>query len=119
MASTTNKNTPGNYSAEQRVNAHIGQYLTYKHSSGAKAYTNHHPGFGVLPAKTARSALCTNYCDVESQLFGIGSTNLVAPKPEVNPEYKTPQSLNFVDGVRVQLPDPVVIQKDQRPYMNF
>ena len=38
---------------------------------------------------------------------------------KVKPEYKTPQSLNFIDGLQVQLPDPVVIQKDQRPYMNF
>ena len=84
MASTTNKNTPGNYSAEQRINTNIGQYLTYKHSSGAKAYTNHHPGLGVLPAKTARSSLCTNFCDVESQLFGIGSTNVLNVEIHIN-----------------------------------
>ena len=80
MASTSNKNTPGNYAAEQRINDRIGDYRTYIHSSPAEATSGHHPGRGVLPAKTARKELCTNYTDVESQLRGIGTTNLVTPQ---------------------------------------
>jgi hypothetical protein len=118
MASTSNKNTPGNYAAEQKINDRIGDYSTYIHSSAGLAKTNHHPGLGVMPAKTARSELCKNYCDVESQLFGIGSTNLVTPQKKVIPEYKTPRSLNFIDGLQVHMPEPMVIEKNQRPYMN-
>ena len=44
MASTSNKNTPGNYAAEQRMNSHIGDYRTYIHSAPAMAITTHHPG---------------------------------------------------------------------------
>jgi hypothetical protein len=118
MASTTNKNTVGNYAAEQEINNRLENFLTYKNSAPAQAYTTHHPGLGVMPAKTARSELCNNYCDIESQLFGIGSTNLVQPKKEVKPEFKTPRSLNFIDGLQVQLPEPLVIEKNQRPYLN-
>ena len=118
MASTSNKNTPGNYAAEQRINRHQENYLTYKNSAPAEAYSAHHPGLGVMPAKTARSQLCENYCDVESQLYGIGSTNLVEPKKPVAPQFKSPRSLNFIDGLEVQLPEPLVVEKNQRPYMN-
>ena len=116
MASTRNKNTPGNYSAEQKINDNIGGYRTLVASSEARS--GHHPGRGVLPAKTARKELCNNYTDVESQLFGIGSTNLVIPQKPTNPDYKTPNSLNFIDGLQVTLPDPLVIEKNPRPYMN-
>ena len=118
MASTSNKNSPGNYQAEQRINDTISGYSTFVNSGAAKAVTNHHPGKGVLPAKTAREELCSNYCDVESQLFGIGSTNLVTPKAPVRPQFKDPRSLNFIDGLEVHLPEPLVIAKNQRPYLN-
>jgi hypothetical protein len=119
MASTSNKNTPGNYAAEQQINHHHEKYLTYKNSAPAEAYSAHHPGLGVMPAKTARSQLCENYCDVESQLFGIGSTNLVVPQKPVAPEFKSPRSLDFIEGLKVQLPEPLVVEKNQRPYMNY
>jgi hypothetical protein len=118
MASTRNKNSPGDYKAEQAMNNHIEGYRTYIHSSTSKANTNHLPGRGVLPASNARDELCGNYCDVESQLKGIGSTNLVTPKAPVVPEFKTPKSLNFIDGLQVSMPEPLVIEKNQRPYLN-
>ena len=118
MASTNNKNSPGNYKAEQKMNDYIKNYTTYIHSAPAKANTNHHPGKGVLPAKTAREELCNNYVDVESQLFGIGTTNLVNPKGTVTPQFKDPRSINFIDGLEVSLPEPLVVQKNQRPYLN-
>jgi len=51
-------------------------------------------------------------------LKGIGSTNLVTPKAPVVPEFKTPKSLNFIDGLQVTMPEPLVIEKNQRPYLN-
>jgi len=118
MASTSNKNTPGNYAAEQRMNVSIGDYRSYTHSAAGHAHTNHHPGQGLLPAQTARSELCSNYCDVESQLFGIGSTNLVQPQKPVDPNFKSPHSLNLFENQKVFLPEPLVVEKNQRPYLN-
>tara|TARA_Y200000002_G_scaffold179573_2_gene148112 strand:+ start:5372 stop:5728 length:357 start_codon:yes stop_codon:yes gene_type:complete len=118
MASTRNKNCYGNYVEEQKMNKGVGEYMTYKNSASAKAHTSYHPGKGLLPAKTAREELCNNYTDVESQLFGIGTTNLVKPKEMVKPVCKDPKSINFIDGLEVYLPEPLVIEKNQRPYMN-
>ena len=116
MSSTSNKNTPGNYQHEQRMNNHIGDYATYLHSAPAQAYTNHLPGDGLLPGRIARSQLCNNYCDVESQLFGIGSTNLVNPAAPVRPDMRSLSSLSVIDRLPVLLPEPLVIEKNQRPH---
>ena len=37
----------------------------------------------------ARDALSGNAIDTESQLFGIGSTNLVEPQMPIRPDVKT------------------------------
>jgi len=36
----------------------------------------------------------------------------------VIPEYKSPRSLNFIDGIQLEMPEPLVVEKNQRPYMN-
>ena len=113
MASTSNRNTPGNYALEQKMNQHIDSYQTYIHAG--EAYTNHLPGNGLLPASTARSQLCGNYCDVESQLRGIGSTNLVNPQTPVVPQHRTLDSLSIMTKLPVLLPEPLVVEKNQRP----
>jgi hypothetical protein len=115
MTSTSNKNTQGNYNHEQQMNNTIGTYLTYLHS--AQAYTNHLPGDGLLPGRVSRSQLCNNYCDVESQLFGIGSTNLVNPAPIVQPDLRNLSSLSVIDRLPVITPGPLVIEPNQRPYL--
>lgn len=115
MASTSNRNTPGNYALEQKMNQHIDSYQTYLHSGAGEAYTNHLPGNGLLPASTARSQLCGNYCDVESQLRGIGSTNLVNPQTPVVPQHRTLDSLSIMTKLPVLLPEPLVVEKNQRP----
>jgi hypothetical protein len=115
MASTSNKNTPGNYKAEQQINARIDTYALYENSYAGKAYSNYLPGDGLLPGSNARSTLCQNYVDVETQLRGIGSTNLVKPKAEVRPEFLPIESLNVIDRLPTLLPEPLIVQKDQRP----
>ena len=116
MTSTSNKNTPGNYVLEQKMNQHIGDYRTYLHSAAGEAHTNHLPGNGLLPASNARTHLCGNYCDVESQLRGIGSTNLVTPQTPVTPQLQSMASLSVMDKLPVLIPEPLVVEKNQRPY---
>jgi len=118
MSSTSNKNTSGNYALEQRMNQKIDNYRTYVHSAAGEAYTNNLPGNGLLPASNARSHLCGNYCDVESQLRGIGSTNLVTPQTPVTPQFKSIPSLSVMDKLPVLIPEPLVVEKNQRPYLN-
>ena len=114
MASTSNKNTPGNYALEQRINQNIDTYRTYLNSAAGEAYTNHLPGNGLLPGSIAPSQLCGNYCDVESQLRGIGSTNLVNPQTPVVPQLRTLDSLSIMTKLPVLLPEPLAIEPNQR-----
>ena len=112
MASTRNKNTPGNYSAEQKINDSIGGYQTLVASSEARS--GHHPGRGVLPAKTARKELCNNYTDVESQLFGIGANDLENPRAIETPDTKKMSEYTLTEKPTVLMPRPLVVEKNQR-----
>jgi hypothetical protein len=112
MASTRNKNTTGNYNAEQwSLNEQI-NYNTYK-SYGIPQST-YLPSDGLLTGRMASENLSNNYCDIESQLFGIGSTNLVTPLPPVVPEIKQLQSLAIMNKTPLIIPGDLVVQGEQR-----
>lgn len=114
MSSTRNKNMPGDYALEQHSNKVGCKYSTY--DSFGKPAETHYAGDGLLPGRIAPMNLAFNACDIESQLFGIGSTNLVNPKSEVKPDVKPIQSLNMIEKLPVFIPEPLVIEKNQRPY---
>jgi hypothetical protein len=112
MASTRSKNTPGNYRAEQRS---ITQYANYSPNSvyGQPVQTNF-CGDGLIGQKVGPMALSANYCDIESSLRGIGSTNLVNPQTPVVPEINELKSLSIIDRVPVFLPSPLILESNQR-----
>ena len=116
MASTRSKNCQGDYKAEQQLNTHIVEYDTYV-PYGTPAQT-HFAGDGLLNGKMYSAHLSTNACDVESMLRGIGSTNLVAPNAEVQPNIKSLNSLHIIDRLPVYLPEDLVIRENQRPLRN-
>jgi hypothetical protein len=63
------------------------------------------------------NALCQNQVDVETELFGIGSTNLVTPKTEeVTPIMTDLMTVHFAKRLPVILPEPLVIYKNERPF---
>lgn len=110
MASTRDRNTPGNYRMEQNINtAHVGRNIAHHET------TAYYPGDGLGPAKTARSALASNACDIESQLFGIGTANLVSPQPIVVPQLKQLKSLAVYDKPKVLMPEPLIVSSVNRP----
>jgi hypothetical protein len=114
MASTSNRNTPGNYQLEQRAYNEGVQYNTYT-GYGVPVVT-YLPGDGLLGARIASENLSYNARDVESMLFGIGSTNLVDPRPEVSPRPKSNLSINLITRIPVILPAPLEVRTSQRPY---
>ena len=116
MASTRTKNTPGNYELEQWTFEKNVDYCTSK-SRGPPPQT-HFPGDGLLAGSVSRTQLSNNYCDIESMLRGIGSTNLVSPQFPIQPEIKYLQSLNISNKLPLYIPAPLIIQSDQRPLMN-
>ena len=116
MASTRNRNTPGNYCLEQRQYVHSENYTLYPNSQYGAAYNTKLPGVGLLPGQIPGNKLSYNTPDIESFLFGINSTNLVNPAPCFVPELAQLQSANIFEKGAVFIPEPLVVEKNQRPF---
>ena len=112
MTSTRSKNTNGNYQAEQWSLKQQANYLPYKYYGAPK--DTYFCGDGLIGAKVGPLQLSGNFCDIESSLRGIGSTNLVSPQPEIHPEIKPLKSLSIIDKLPIILPSPLVLEPNQR-----
>jgi hypothetical protein len=120
MSSTRNKNTPGNYSAEKQSSQKIHREIMYVHASNGQAIQTNLPGDGLLQGRVAGRDLARNDCDIESFLFGIGSTNLETPqKGPVHPDIIPLHSINVSRKIPMVMPRNLGIEMDQRPmYLN-
>jgi len=115
MASTRNKNTPGDYLVEQTAYRQQIEYKTNVQYGIATPTLD--AGHGLIQGKLPDSMLSGNPNDIESELFGIGSSNLVEPKPAVNPKLKTRQAATIIDRqVPLIMPRNLDIERDQRPF---
>jgi hypothetical protein len=115
MASTRNKNTPGNYCLQQREYTQQDEWRLYKNGANGYAYDTRLPGNGLNPGQLPWNTLSYNAPDIESFLFGINSTNLVNPAPPLTPELKCLQTANIFQKSPVYIPEPLVVSKNQRP----
>ena len=113
MASTQNKNMPKEYCLEQQQNTHISDDRTYK--LRRTAYTSAIPCVGVNVGGMPNTVLSYNPTNTESNLYGIGATNLVTPNKEFTPRIKKLPNIAFFERPKVILPDPLVIMRNQRP----
>jgi hypothetical protein len=119
MASTRNKNTPGNYAEEKKAYEKRHNELMYLYGSQGQAMQTNIPGNGLLQGRVAGRNLAKNDCDVESRLFGIGSTNLENAQSEFTAEMYDIKSLNVMKKIPMIMPRQLGIQTDQRPmYLN-
>jgi hypothetical protein len=118
MASTCNKNSPGDYKMEQDRFRNKMDYLTDKNNNYGVPTQTHFAGDGLLMGRIASENLAHNACDIESYLRGTGLTNLVNPAPKLQPDIKPYQSLSIIDRMQLIMPEPLIVHKDQRPYMN-
>jgi hypothetical protein len=116
MASTRNKNTIGNYNLQQRQYQDMERYELYPNSQYGAAYDTKLPGNGVNPGQVPWNKLSENAVQIESFLFGINSTNLVQQQPCLVPEIKYLETANFFDKGKVLIPEPLVVEKYQRPF---
>jgi hypothetical protein len=116
MASTRNNNTPGNYSFQQRAYDEARNYLTYTNSPNGYAYQTCFPGDGLLAGQVPWNRLSRNAADIESHLWGVGSTNLVQPLPSLVPDLRDLPSANIYEKPDVIfMPEPLVVEAHQRP----
>ena len=115
MASTRSKNNEGDYNLEQKSNTGLCHYLTSPKNNYGTPTTTQFAGNGLLQGRIAPNNLSSNAWDIESQLFGIGTSNMVTKKHTVSPNIHTLQSLNVIDRLPVLLPEPLIVEKGQRP----
>jgi hypothetical protein len=118
MASTRNRNDRGNYKAEEMGREHQRLYLMYKNQGNGQAFTNHYAGDGLLGGQMGPLALSRNFADIDSYLKGTGSTNLVMPASTIEPQLKELESLAIMDRIPFILPEPLKVDKNQRPLLS-
>lgn len=114
MTSTRIRNSPGNYELEQHAYQRQFDLITYKNGAYGQAVTKNLPGNGLLAAKMNSIDMAENYVDIESQLLGIGSTNLVKPLSPIIPNIYNFNSLNIFDKTPMVIPDPMFRIYNQR-----
>jgi hypothetical protein len=115
MASTRSKNNEGDYHLEQKSNLGFCDYLTSQKTNYGNPITTHFAGNGLLQGRIAPRNLSGNYSDIESQLFGIGTSNMVKHKPNVIPNIYNLDSLNVIHRLPILVPEPLIVEKGQRP----
>jgi hypothetical protein len=114
MASTRNNNTSGQYCLQQRSQKEFRNYNFYENSF--YAYDTKLAGQGLLSGHMPWNTLSNNAVDIESFLYGVNSTNLVNPAPCLTPKLIQLQSANIYEKPTLFIPEPLVIEKYQRPY---
>ena len=117
MASTRNKNTSLDYNLEQSKNKLFEDHYLYLHSSSGRPISECMPSVGYIPSHMSRDALANNPIDIESALYGIGSTNLVKPCEPVVPSRRNLDFKDYFERPKaVIMPYPMVYANNQRPH---
>ena len=114
MASTRFINSKGEFALEQQMNSSIVDNRLYEQRT--LAYDTRNSTFGVFDGRRPNYTLSRNATDVESQLYGIGSTNLVNPASAVVPQLKTLRDTKFFDRMPLVMPQDLVVPSNQRSF---
>ena len=88
------------YCLQQRQHKQNLGYNMYEHSQWGTPTTTAFPAAGSAPPSLMwRDALSANPIEIESSLFGIGSTNLVTPQKPVCPQLKQLPTIHFSSAI--------------------
>lgn len=123
MASTRNRNTEPNYRSEMTQYRDSANYKLYENSSHGTAYDTRWAGNGLNPGQIPCTQLAQNAIDIESFLFGVGSTNMVAIASQapgvtvsIRPELTALKQCNVYDSRETVVPPPMRHDPTQRPF---
>ena len=114
MASTINKNTKEDYCLQQKIFERNVNYNLYPNSQYGKSYRPAIPNKCIGVPRFSMNETATNSIDVESELKGIGSTDLVKPRARFIPNPHILPNICFFDQPSTYLPNPLVVEKNQR-----
>jgi hypothetical protein len=114
MASTRNNNMKTEYTLQQIGYSNVLERNMYKHSTYGNP-TN--PGLPLAgsapPSHMSRCLLSNNSIDIESRLFGIGSSNLVKSPPKVVPQLNKLKDIQFFKRPNIIVPRDIYISTNQ------
>ena len=113
MSSTRLRNQPGEYTLEQKKNSYICDNRIWADRTTRSYIAFPELGFNV--SHIPNNQISHNATDIESNLYGIGSTNLIKPKQEVIPQLKSQIPITFFSKPNLILPIPFHHEKGQRP----
>lgn len=115
------KNSPGQYNLEQKSFRQFNNYLTYKYSQ--IPLNSKLPGLGINPGNMRggfyNNILSNNASNIESNLYGIRQIDLTKPKSNFTPSLNTLNEQTFFNTPNLFIPEPLVIEKNQRPVGPF
>jgi hypothetical protein len=116
MASSRNNNTTGNYQQEM-IQLEKTRTRTY-YTGSVINETICYPGDGLLGARNPTLLIPNNMTDIETDLRGIGSTNLVTAKEKQSFTFHPFKILDIQERNRTIMPEPLVIYKYSRPTLH-
>ena len=116
MASTNMKNGTGYYCEQQKRFNKISNAQTNDNISKQQNVCLPDLGIinGMMSSGYNHNVLSNNTADIESNLFGIGSTNLVQTRADTSPSMNKRNYCKWFPRNNVFLPTPLVIEKSQR-----
>lgn len=115
MTSTRNKNTTQDYTLERKKTYTTEEYIF--NNDYAVSNKTRLPDFGLNMPSLPRDKLANNSVNIESSLFGIGSSNLEKPQVPVNPEIiANTFGESIINKKPLYIPEPFNLNSNQRPY---
>jgi hypothetical protein len=114
MASTRNKNTVNNYLLELNQSIQSQDYSLYK--DYGQSQETCYAGNGVGNPQLPKTQLSANPVEIESFLFGIGTTDLTKPQPiTLDADLKCLPSLGIYKNPTPVVAKPFVPKQTERP----
>ena len=115
------KNCRGMYALEQKDNKN--NILYNMNILPSIPYTNRNAGFGtnvgMMKSGYYHGILSNNPANIESNLFNIRQFDLTKPKQEFKPSLNQIGEQTFFSKNNVFVPEPLIVQKNQRPVGPF
>ena len=116
MASTRYKNIQSHYNIRNCQYNRI--FDTNLDINTSMKKDNCFPDLGILTGNMSsgynHKVLSNNTADIESKLFGIGSSNLVKPQKIIIPDINKLNNCKWMNKIPLFIPAPLVLEKNQR-----
>ena len=115
------KNSPGQYCLEQKAFKDQVNYREYTYSQ--VPVNSKLPGLGInvgnMRGGYYNNVLSNNPSNIESHLYGIKQIDLTKPKTQFVAELNKLPEQKWFKTPRVFVPEPLVVEKNQRPVGPF